>query len=116
MRNSLTASPSSLRVLTEQSAILPKLFRRLVEYMVNFDTAIGFKDKLAQAQEPVLDLTTANFTHFDTFVDQAEGSERIRLTRAPEDLVFDEMKARPQHMLFSALMGDTRPLRFEGIA
>lgn len=106
---------SSLRVLTEQSAILPKLFRRLVEYMVNYGTAAGFKDKLAQAQEPVLDLTTANFTHFDSFVDQAEGSEVIRLTRAPEELVFDEMKARPSQLLFSGLMGNERPLRFEGI-
>jgi len=107
---------SSLRILTEQSAILPKLFRRLVEYMVNNGTALGFKDKLAQAQEPVLDLTTANFTHFDTFVDQADGSDRIRLTRAPEELVFDEMKTRPQHMLFSGLMGSAHTLRFEGIA
>jgi hypothetical protein len=103
---------SSLRVLTEQSAILPKLFRRLVEFMANYGTAVGFKDKLAQAQEPVLDLATANFTHFDTFVDQADGSEDIRLSRAPEELVFDEMKARPQTMLFSALMGVEHPLRF----
>lgn len=106
---------SSLRVLTEQSPILPKLFRRLVEYIVNYGTAVGFKDKLAQAQEPVLDLTTANFTHFDTFVDQADGSENIRLARAPEELVFDEMKARPPAMLFSALMGVEHPPRFRAI-
>jgi hypothetical protein len=106
---------STLRVLTEDAAVMPKLFRRLVEYMVNYGTAVGFKDKLAQAQEPVLDLTMQNFTHFDTFIDQAEGSETIRLIRVPEELVFDEMKARPETMLFSGLMGDERPLRFEGL-
>jgi hypothetical protein len=32
---------SSLRVLTEERAIMPKLFRRLLEYMVNYGTAVG---------------------------------------------------------------------------
>lgn len=96
-------SASSLASITGQHAILPKLFRRLSEYMVNFGTAEGFKAKLEQSQEPVLDLRTSNFTHFDTFVEQAEGSVEISLTRLPEELVFDEMLTRPSNH-FSALM------------
>lgn len=102
---------SDLRSITKQHAILPKLFRRLAEYMVNYGTAEGFKKKLAQSKEPVLDLRTANFTHFDTFVEQKD--DMIRLTRRPEELVFDETPTRPPHA-FSALMGSevAAPPRF----
>ncbi|MDQ3802365.1 MAG: nuclease [Acidobacteriota bacterium] len=86
---------SNLSSITRRHVILPKLFRRLSEYMVNFDTAVGFKRKLEQSREPVLDLRTSNFTHFDTFVEQANNSDEISLTRLPEELVFDEMPARP---------------------
>jgi endonuclease YncB( thermonuclease family) len=96
---------TTLHVITEESAILPKLFRRLSEYMVNYGTAVGFKQKLAESQERVFDLRLKNFTHFDTFVEQAGGSTSIRLMRRPEELVFDEMPARPVN-LFSTLMGD----------
>ena len=102
--NGITAS--SLQVLTEDHAIMPKLFRRLLEYMVNYDSAVGFKEKLAQSREPVLEIATANFTHFDTFIEQADGSEQIRMTRRPEDLVFDAMPTRPPANTFSGLMGD----------
>lgn len=79
----------SLAVLTDTSPILPKLFRRISEYMVNVGTIKGFKENLAKAKEPVYDLRQNNFTHFDTFVEQKDN--RIRLTRRPEELVFDEM-------------------------
>jgi endonuclease YncB( thermonuclease family) len=70
----------TLATITDDVVILPKLFRRVIDYMVNTGTAVGFKEKLAESQEPVLDLSTANFTHFDTFVEQEPGSTRIRLT------------------------------------
>lgn len=81
--------------LTDRLVILPKLFRRLTEYVVSTGTAVGFKEALAENREPVLHVPKANFTHFDTFVEQADGSSRIRLTAPPEDLVFDPMPARP---------------------
>lgn len=106
-------SASSLRSITNDYTILPKLFRRLSEYMVNYGEAEGFKNKLRQSREPVLDLRTSNFTHFDTFVEQASGSDNIQLMRFPEELVFDEMPARPSNA-FSALMGSevVEPPRF----
>lgn len=93
----------TLAAITEDFAIMPKLFRRLTEYMVNNGSAVGFKAKLAQSKERVLDLVEANFTHFDTFIEQADGSSHIRLTRLPEELIFDPMPGRPANA-FSAIM------------
>lgn len=112
---------TNLSSITRRHVILPKLFRRLSEYMVNFGTAVGFKEKLEESGEPVLDLRTANFTHFDTFIKQADGSDEISLTRRPEELVFDEMPTRPSGH-FSRLMmssedtssGEARPSRAGG--
>ena len=97
--------PTNLAVITADVPILPKLFRRLVDYMTENATAVGFKAKLEQAREPVLDLATSNFTHFDTFINQAAGTSAVRLTREPELLVFNEMKQRPSNQ-FQAFLGD----------
>jgi hypothetical protein len=43
-------------------------------------------------REPVLDLTTSNFTHFDTFIEQ--DGHVVKLTRLPEQIVFDPMPTR----------------------
>ncbi|WP_207480079.1 hypothetical protein [Arenibaculum pallidiluteum] len=106
---------TSLSVVTDDAVILPKLFRRIVEHMVGVGTAIGFKGSLAASREPVLDLATANFTHFDTFVEQAPGTTAIRLTRDPEELVFDAMPLRPANhfsaMLSGGLQGAEDPRR-----
>jgi hypothetical protein len=83
----------SIAVLTEEAAILPKLFRRLITYVVSHGTAVGFKDTLEESREPVLHIPTGNFTHFDTFIE--ETGNRIRMTCTPEELVFDEMVTRP---------------------
>jgi hypothetical protein len=96
----------SLAAITDRTVILPKLFRRLIDYMVNMGTAVGFKEKLEQSREPVLDLVSANFTHFDTFVEQAPGSSRIRLNREPAQLVFDAMPLRRPDHFAAMLSGD----------
>ncbi|UPG73923.1 thermonuclease family protein [Roseomonas gilardii subsp. gilardii] len=105
----------SLAVITDGACLLPKLFRRLVEYMSSYGTALGFREKMQQSREPVLDLTQQNFTHLDSFIEQAEGSTRIRLTRRPEELVFDEMQNRPADS-FSRLMGDAASDPAQGVA
>jgi hypothetical protein len=83
--------------LTDHLVIMPKLFRRLSEYFVSTGTIVGFKEALADSREPVLEIQTANFTHFDTFIEQAPGSNHLRLTVLPEGLVFDPMPARPSN-------------------
>lgn len=80
--------------ITDKFVIMPKLFRRLSEYISKTGSAAGFKESLAKAQEPVLDLRTSNFTHFDSFIDQYPGSAHIAMTRLPEELVFGPMKER----------------------
>ncbi|WP_432284091.1 hypothetical protein SLT36_20015 [Aminobacter sp. BA135] len=81
--------------LTDTHVMMPKLFRRLSEYFASTGSIVDFKRTLEASQEPVLEIATANFTHFDTFVEQAAGSNRIRLTARPEQLVFDPMPLRP---------------------
>lgn len=103
---------TDLSVLIDGVPLLPKLFRRLSDYMAAEGSAVGFKAALAAAREPVLDLATANFTHFDTFIEQAEGDTRIRLTVPPETLVFDPMPAQPANR-FAAMIG--APLSGEGL-
>lgn len=95
---------TDLGVLIDGVPLLPKLFRRLSDFMAAQGTAVGFREALEAAREPVLDLATANFTHFDTFVEQASGSTRIRLTVPPEQLVFDPMPAAATNA-FAALVG-----------
>jgi uncharacterized protein (DUF952 family) len=97
---------ATLSAITEQHAILPKLFRRLSQFMVSAGTAWGFKAWLAATPERVLDLRNDNFTHFDTFVEEAStpsGAVQIRLTRQPEELVFLPVLAAPAAL--SALAG-----------
>lgn len=96
---------TSLATVTDDAVILPKLFRRIVDYMADVGTIEGFKETLARAREPVLDLTTANFTHFDSFVEQTSGGTRVRLTREPEQLVFDAMPQRGANP-FAAVLSD----------
>lgn len=79
---------NSMTDLTDRHVIMPKLFRRLAEYVAQAGSAAGFKAVLETAREPVLDLRNdANFTHFDTFV--VETGTTIRLDRHPEEMVFD---------------------------
>jgi hypothetical protein len=91
--------------LTDTHVIMPKLFRRLVEYVSSTGSAVGFKEALAESQEPVLEIATANFTHFDTFIEQAAGSNRVRLTVQPEALVFDPMPTRPSNTFAMVVEG-----------
>lgn len=90
--------------ITDKYVLMPKLFRRLSEYVSKTGSAVGFKEALALAQEPVLDLRNANFTHFDTFIEQKSGSNRLSMTRLPEELVFGPMKERVGNPLSQVLL------------
>ena len=82
----------SLATLTDDAVILPKLFRRLVDYLALNDddpSLAGFKDYLAQRPDQVFILSTGHYTGFD-YVVEVKG-QVVRLTTAPEDLVFQEL-------------------------
>jgi hypothetical protein len=79
---------SSLTSVTDEEVILPKLFRRIINFMGDGGSIDGFKDYLAANPDPVLELKTGHFTNLDTFV-EVTGNE-VKLTVEPEDLVFIE--------------------------
>ncbi|MFI7700532.1 hypothetical protein [Nonomuraea sp. NPDC049480] len=77
--------------LTDDVTIMPKLFRRLADYLALGDGAPslgGFKDYLDARDDRLFVLSRGQWTGFDTLVDVIDGT--VRLTRPPEDLVFDE--------------------------
>ncbi|MEX6505676.1 hypothetical protein [Jiella sp. M17.18] len=97
----------SLMSIADDAVILPKLFRRLSDFLVATGSVDGFKQAMEANAEPVLDLQSANFTHFDTFIDQQ--GETVKLTRLPEELVFDPMPDRPTSSLGDLLEEDANP-------
>jgi hypothetical protein len=89
---------NDLSDITDRHAILPKLFRRLSQYMVSRGSARGFKAWLASRPERVLDLGNNNFTHFDNFIEETPlggNRVRIRMTSQPETMVFRPAAGSP---------------------
>ncbi|MFJ9033084.1 nuclease [Streptomyces sp. NPDC102274] len=86
------AKLNGLTSLTNSSVMLPKLFRRLADYLVLNDgdpSLAGFPGYLEQRDDRLLILSNGQSTGFDTVVDVTNGST-VRLNRPPEDLVFEE--------------------------
>ena len=83
---------AALDTLTDDVVILPKLFRRLVDYLHlggGDPSLAGFADYLAQRNDRVLVLPEGDFTNLDTVV-RVDG-QTVRMTAAPENLVFQEL-------------------------
>jgi hypothetical protein len=76
-----------LQAITDDVLILPKLFRRLAEFLDGGGTVDGFKQFLAHRQEGVTIMSSAHFTHVDTLV-IVEGNV-VKLTELPENLIFE---------------------------
>jgi hypothetical protein len=86
------AKVEGMSTLTDAAVLLPKLFRRLADYLQLNDgdpSLAGFRAYLAQQEDRMFILSTGQWTGFDTVVDVTNGNT-VRLTHAPEDLVFDE--------------------------
>jgi endonuclease YncB( thermonuclease family) len=80
-----------LATLTDQVVILPKLFRRLVDYLAINDgdpSLAGFGDYLATVNDRLIIASTAAVTGFDNVL-QIDG-QTVRMTHPPEDLIFIE--------------------------
>lgn len=75
-----------MAAITDNHVILPKLFRRLVEYLQGGGPVAGFKEFLEARAEDILIISTAHYTHFDTVV-EVEGNT-VRMTEPPENLIF----------------------------
>jgi hypothetical protein len=77
----------NLDAITEDHVILPKLFRRLAEFLDGGGVVSGFKQFLENRAEGVTIISTAHFTHFDTVV-RVTGNV-VQLTELPENLMFE---------------------------
>jgi hypothetical protein len=87
-RTNAGADVTSPSVITNEAVLLPKLFRRLVEFLGPGGTAHGFRQWLALRQEGVTIISPqVHPTHFDTVV-AVEGTH-VRMTEPPENLIFD---------------------------
>lgn len=80
---------SSLTDITEQHVILPKLFRRMTDYIKQHGTfdPQGFIAALREQPEQVLILSILHFTHFDNLL-SVDDNGGIKLNQHPENLVF----------------------------
>jgi len=77
----------SLQSISEEHVILPKLFRRLAEYLEVGGSVAGFKEFLESKAEGITIISDAHFTHFDTVV-EVDGNV-VQMTEPPENLVFE---------------------------
>jgi hypothetical protein len=73
--------------ITDEHVILPKLFRRLAEYLQAGGSVAGFKEFIKAKDEEIIVISTVHPTHFDTVVEVEEN--RVRLTEPPENLIFE---------------------------
>ena len=76
-----------LQSVTEEHVILPKLFRRLVEYLREGGPLSGFKEWLGAREEQVTVISTGRSTYLDDLVEVGNGNS-VRMTEPPENLVF----------------------------
>lgn len=72
--------------ITEDHVILPKLFRRLADYLEAGGPVAGFKEFVEAMRDEVLIISTAHTTHFDTLIEVI--GNVVRLTEPPENLIF----------------------------
>ena len=81
----------SLATLTDVAVVLPKLFRRLVDYLSinNGDVSLaGLPAYLATRDDRLVVVSTGQITGFDNVL--VVDGQTVRMTRPPEDLVFIE--------------------------
>ncbi len=76
-----------LRSITDEHVVLPKLFRRLAEYLEGGGSVVGFEEFLETRDEEVIVISTVHPTHFDTLV-EVDGNT-VRMTEPPENLLFE---------------------------
>jgi hypothetical protein len=82
---------TSVDDLTERFVILPKLFRRLLDYLALNDGDIslgGFRSYVEQRDDRLVIVPSGHVTGFD-YVINVQG-QRVALTEPPDNLVFME--------------------------
>ncbi len=75
-----------IKSLTENVVILPKLFRRIVDFMGDGGAIKGLQKFLVGKCEPMIKISQVHFTRFDNVVEIS--GDNVKLTEAPENLMF----------------------------
>jgi len=78
---------TSQSVISNRWPILPKLFRRITEYLQSHNSVVGFKNWLEQGNERVTVISRGQRTGFDNVIEQS--GRVIQMTVEPEDLIFE---------------------------
>lgn len=76
----------SFEPLMDHVVIMPKLFRRIAEYMGDGGSIAGFKQFLYAKWDPLIRVQQVHFTRLDAVI-KVEG-DRVTLSEAPEHLIF----------------------------
>lgn len=76
----------TLDSITENQVILPKLFRRVITHLLEFDNLENFKDELQRKRERVLIINKAHDTFFDSIIEIQENE--VKLKEYIENLMF----------------------------
>ncbi len=79
-------SVSDPRTLTDKIAVLPKLFRRIIDYMGDGGDIEGFQNYLLTRCEPLVRVKQVHFTRLDAIV-EVKGN-KVRLLESPENIIF----------------------------
>ncbi len=90
-RTQVGVTVESLATLTDEAVILPKLFRRLADYLqLNGDdpSLAGFAAFLSQQADELWVIPTGQKTGLDNLV--GVSGQTVELKRPPEELVFEE--------------------------
>ncbi len=66
---------------------MPKLFRRLAEFLDGGGQVSGFKQFLEAKNEGVTIIAGSHFTHFDNIVEV--NGNMVIMTEQPENLIFE---------------------------
>ena len=74
-----------LKSLAEEHVILPKLFRRLAEYLQSGGSVAGFDEFLERRAEEIIVIPSVHATHSDTLAEVEGGDgEDDRTSRGPD--------------------------------
>jgi hypothetical protein len=85
------AKVTGLGSITDDVVILPKLFRRLADYLHLGDPSLaGFPGFLAQAEDKFFILSTGHSTTGLDLIVEITNRQTVRMTHPADDLVFDE--------------------------
>jgi len=82
--------------ISEKHVILPKLFRRLAEYLEAGGAVTGFEEFLEVREEEIIVISTLYPTHFDTVV-EVQG-DTVRMTEPPRTVSTREWWFDPVRM------------------